>query len=250
MPDSLERRVVMSRPRRRGGNAPDASGQRTASERRFRELALAALDQQRAEQGRLARKLHDEASQILSGAGLQLDILKMDLEGKVPGIAERTAEIQELLDRVVRQIRELSYELHPDLAGGAGLRQALEMLAGRYRRSFPGSLRLIYDSAAAVTPAAAIAMERIAAEALNNAVRHARCSRIEIIVKTARGRTVMEVRDDGRGFDPNAARRSARGLGLPMIEYCAAKAGLELSISGKGESESGAKIRVAAPRGN
>jgi signal transduction histidine kinase len=221
--------------------AASDSKQKTASERRFRELALAALDAEYAERGRLARKLHDESSQILSGAGLQLDILKMDLEGKVPGIAQRMAEIQELLERVVRQIRELSHDLHPDLAEGAGLQRALEMVAGRYRRSFRGSLRLTYDSAAALSPAAAIAMERIATEAVDNAVRHGRSKHIEIIVKTTRGRTAMEIRDDGRGFDPDAAR----GLGLSMIEYSAAKAGLELSITTR--KDAGVKIKVVAP---
>jgi signal transduction histidine kinase len=91
-------------------------------------------------------------------------------------------------------------------------------------------------------------MERIAAEAVDNAVRHGGCEHIEIIVKTTRGQTAMEIRDDGCGFDPDEARRSARGLGLPMIEYCAAKAGLELSITAK--EDAGAKIKVVVPKGS
>src|SRR6476469_5188834 len=122
MPGSPRRAGAVSRPRRRV-TAPSPPTHKTAGERRFRELALAALDKQQAERERLARKLHDETSQILSGAGLQLDILKMDLEGKIPGIAKRTAEIQELLELAVEQIRELSRALQPELAGGAGLQR-------------------------------------------------------------------------------------------------------------------------------
>jgi len=55
----------------------------SGSERRFRALALAALENEQSERGKLARMLHDEVAQLLSGAGLQLDILRMDLQDRV-----------------------------------------------------------------------------------------------------------------------------------------------------------------------
>src|SRR5438874_2170620 len=134
MPSPLKHPRIIPRTRRVAANS---ASEQTGFDRRFRGLALAALDRQQTERGRLARRLHDEAAQILSGAGLQLDILKMDLQEQVPGISGRTAEIQDLLERVVTQIRELSYELNPDIADRAGLQPALELLAGRYRHSFP-----------------------------------------------------------------------------------------------------------------
>jgi len=76
------------------------------SEQRFRALALTALDNQQLERRKLARTLHDEVAQVLSAAGLQLDILRMDLGDRVPEIAVRTAEIQELLERDNRQEME------------------------------------------------------------------------------------------------------------------------------------------------
>jgi signal transduction histidine kinase len=68
---------------------------------------------QLSERGKLARMLHDDIAQVLSGAGLQLDILRMDLAEAVPGIASRTNEIRKLLDHVVKRVRDLSYELNP-----------------------------------------------------------------------------------------------------------------------------------------
>ena len=244
MPSPLKGPRIVRRRRREITGAPE---QITESERRFRALALAALDEQQTERGRLARRLHDEAAQMLSGAGLQLDILKMDLEADVPGISARTGEIQTLLERVVTQIRELSHELDPDIAERAGLQAALEFLVSRYRGAFAGNLRLIYDSSVRVTAAVGIAMERIAAQAVANAVRHARCNQIEIIVKSTRGRAALVVRDDGEGFDAALERSSPRGLGLPMMEFCAAKAGLELTIGGVGTKS--ATITAVAPRG-
>lgn len=222
------------------------SGHKPDSEQRFRAMALAALDKQQFDRGKLARTLHDEVAQILSGAGLQLDILKMDLEERVPEIASRTAEIQELLERVVRHIRELSYELNPDIVERAGLQLALDLLVGRYRKVFPGSLRLIYDSSVRVSTPVGMAMERIAGEAVANAVRHARCGQIEIIVKSTRQGAVLQVRDDGCGFDYDEVRASPRGLGLLMVEYCATKAGLELTVTGN--DDGGAIITVVAPK--
>jgi len=170
----------------------------------------------------------------------------MDLEVRVPEIASRTAEIQELLERVVRQIRELSYELNPDIVERAGLRLGLDLLVGRYRKVFTGSLRLIYDSSARVSTPVGVAMERIAGEAVANAVRHSRCSQIEIILKSTRHGVALQVRDDGCGFDYDELRAFPRGLGLLMMEYCAIKAGLQLTVI---ENDAGgATITVVAPK--
>src|SRR4051812_28309816 len=93
------------------GAAPRARPPLKESERRFRSQVIAALAKQQVERRKLARMLHDEVAQVLSGAGLQLDILRMDFEERAPGIGPKTAEIQELLERAVGQIRGLSYAL-------------------------------------------------------------------------------------------------------------------------------------------
>jgi signal transduction histidine kinase len=217
------------------------------SEQRFRALALAALDNQQLERSKLARMLHDEVAQVLSAAGLQLDILRMDLADKVPEIAVRTAEIQDLLDRVVKGIRDLSYQLNPDIVQRAGLRPALDLMVGRFRKSFPGSIRLIYDSSARVPAAVGMAMERIAEEAVTNAIRHAGCNEIEIVVKCTRAGAALQVRDDGTGFDYQLAKRRAHGLGLLAMDYYATKAGLRFSVS---ENDGGGVVVRAIPIGS
>jgi two-component system NarL family sensor kinase len=231
------KRPKIVRPFDRPAHSPDA-------DRRIRALALAALDRQQLERSRLARRLHDDVAQILSGAGLQLDILRMDLEGRVAEIASRTAEIQNLLDHVVRQIRDLSYELNPDIVERVGLQAALDLLVGRFGKLFQGSLRLVYDTSVRLPVTVAVAMERIAEEAVANAVRHARCTEIEIIVKSTPQGVVLEVRDNGCGFDCDQARKAARGLGLHVMEHCASKAGLQISITG--QDKNGATVTVVA----
>lgn len=200
------------------------------SELRLRALAFAALDNHQSERSKVARLLHDEVAQILTAAGLQLDILRMDLADRVPEIAGRTAEIQELLDRVVQGVRDLSYQLNPDIVERAGLQSALDRMVGRLRKGFPGSLRLTYDSSVRVPSAVGTAMERIAEEAVTNAIRHAQCDRIEIVVKNNQAGIALQVRDYGIGFDYPLAKASATGLGLLVMDYYATKAGLRLDV--------------------
>ena len=77
---------------------------------------------------------------------------------------------------------------------------------------------------------AGVAMEKIADEAVANAVRHANCDRIGIIVKPTLYGAALQVRDNGIGFDYERERRVPRGLGLPIMDHCARKAGLGLSF--------------------
>jgi two-component system, LuxR family, sensor kinase FixL len=202
------------------------------SDQRFRDLALAALEKERIERGNLARLLHDEVAPILSGAGLQLDILRMDLENRVPGISLRTAEIQDLLERVVSHIRDLSCELHADVVKRTGLHPALTLLVSRFQRIFPGSVRLSYDNSIHIPVEAEVALERVANEAVANAVRHAHCTQIDILVQSAGGGAKLQVRDNGIGFDYDRELQVPRGLGLLMMDFCSRKSGLHLTIDG------------------
>jgi len=143
-----------------------------------------------------------------------------------------TAEIQSLLERVVRHVRHLSYELNPDIVERAGLQPALDLLVGRFRRVFPGGLHLAYAPSVRIPLEVGVAMEKIAEEAVSNAVQHANCDRIRITVKSTPVGAALQVRDNGSGFDYERERRMPRGLGLLMMDHCARKAGLGLSFRG------------------
>jgi len=61
----------------------------------------------------VSRILHDEVGQVLSAAGLQLELLKMDFEGRAPEITARTTAIQELLDRALVSVRKVVSHINP-----------------------------------------------------------------------------------------------------------------------------------------
>jgi signal transduction histidine kinase len=87
-------------------------------------------------------------------------------------------------------------------------------------------------------------MDRIAEEAAINAIQHSGCNRIEIAVNDTQEGLTLQVRDNGKGFDPDQVRRAPGGLGLLRMEYWAEKAGLHLTIAGK--SGKGSTILVTA----
>lgn len=208
-------------------------------EQELRNTALNVLKAQDTERARLARFLHDEVGQCLSAAGLQLDLLRMDAESAAPDVPARTREVQQLLESVMERVREFSYELNPVMVERAGLYAALDRLAGRLRRGFPGTLRLMADSSLHLEPPVAGALYKIAEEALANALRHADCSSLEVLLKTTSNGPVLEVRDNGKGFDAAEVPGRRRGLGLLIMQHCAAEAGIELEISsirGRGTS--------------
>jgi signal transduction histidine kinase len=205
---------------------------RPAAERLFK-----FLDEQEALRNRTARILHDEVSQVLSAVGLQLDVLRMDFEKNHPEVAERTIEIQQLLEKAIDEVRDLSRDLDPSMVERAGLNSALTRLVGRVREVHGVPVRLLADPGARLPVETANAFYRIAEQALDNAVRHSGGAPVELLLRPSRAGVVLEIRDEGPGFDVDQARASCPGLGLLAMEYQAFRAGLDFSIAsapGKG----------------
>jgi signal transduction histidine kinase len=206
---------------------------------------LGALKAQQFERAMVSKFLHDSVGQNLTALGLQLDLIRMDLETTSPETCLRAIEVQRLLEEMMESVREYSYELNPSTVERAGLRPALDRLTGRIRQRFSGTLRVNVDPFLKIDPKLASAMYQIAQEGVENAVQHSSCSTIEIAVKSTRTGTMMEVRDNGRGFDPADLVAGRRGLGLLSMEHYAAEAGLELSITST--REFGTTVRAVSP---
>jgi len=204
--------------------------------------ALQALENDRV---RLSTLLHDHVGQYLSAAGLQLDLLRMDLADAAFPIAERTGAIQTMLETVMELVRDFNHELNPAVAERLGLCTALDRLAGRLRQDFKGNVRVLADATIHPSPAAAAALYRIAQEATGNAVRHAGCSSVEILLNSWRNGTVLEIRDNGRMVDAAEGALPGRGLGLLVMQYYAEQAGIELEVHGA--PDAGTVVRALCP---
>lgn len=202
-----------------------------AADLELRNAAVRVMKNQEQERARLARFLHDDISQSLSAAGLQLDLVRMDYEASVPGIAAQVLAVQHSLDEIMRRLRDFSFELNPGIVERAGLHTALDLLAGRTRSRFSGKVRLMIDPAARVPTPAGAALYKIADEAVENAVMHSGCTAVEVLLKSTRLGAVLEIQDNGKGFDVAAVFTCGRGLGLIAMEHYAREAHVRLHVS-------------------
>jgi PAS domain S-box-containing protein len=216
-----------------------------AAEQELRYTVLGALKAMEFEKKSMSRFLHDSVGQNLTAFGLQLDLMRMDLETIAPDVCARIVEAQHVLEEMMEGVRDYSYELNPSTVERAGLRPALDRLRLRIRERFSGSLRINVDPSLRLDPKIATAVYHIAQEAVENAVQHSGCTMIEVTAKPARTGNYLEVRDNGKGFDPGDLQGGYRGLGLLTMEHYAAQAGLDLSIvSNRG---AGTTVRAVVP---
>lgn len=208
-------------------------------------MLVSMLEAREREADRVSRLLHDEVGQVLSAVGLQLSVLRLDLQKKTPEIIERTAEIQAMLEQAVTQVRDLSYELNPAVVEKAGLNFALERLLGRLRTGYPGSLRLLYDSPIRVPAKIGNTILKMVELAVDNAIRHASAAEIQVIVKANDSAMTAEVRDNGAGFDPEAPRRP-QSLGLLLLQAYADRSALKVQV--RSSLGRGTTIKISSPR--
>ncbi len=199
----------------------------TDQERALANLLVSVMHAREQEGAHISRILHDEVGQVLSAVGLQLDLLRMDLQENPSGSLSRIVEIQKVLEQAVTQVRDLSYELNPAIVERTGLQFALDRLRGRHGKAFGGTIRLFFDPSVRVPLEVATALYKIAEQALDNAVRHAQAAQVEVLVKPSKHGVALEVRDNGIGFSPG----QSPGLGLHLMRHYAAQAGLRFSVA-------------------
>ena len=162
---------------------------------------------------RIARALHDEAGQLLASVHLAIADVADDLP------AHRQARIDEvkwLLRRIESELRSLSHELRPAVLDQLGLKSALHFLADNVARRTRMTIAVRGDDPGRLPPVLEITLYRIAQEALNNVVRHARASSASIELQAGRDRISCTVRDNGVGFVAERTR-GAQQLGLLTI---------------------------------
>jgi signal transduction histidine kinase len=182
------------------------------------QMLFAALNEHEAVLARVSRLLHDDVSQVLSAVGLQLDAMRMDFREEAPGMDSRAAEIQELLEQAIEQLRDITNELNPSIVERAGLQFALDRLIGKARAGFNGTLRLHFDASLRVPTILAKAFYKITDCAIDIAKATQECSLIDIHVKRAQGEYVLEISDNAPVDD-----MAPTPLGQLLMDYYASK---------------------------
>jgi two-component system sensor histidine kinase UhpB len=207
-------------------------------ERERHESGRRVLAAQEAERVGIARDLHDEVGQVLTGVLLQLNAI-------AEGAPEHRVELDEARQAVRRaldEVRRISSELRPEILEHLGLVSALTELSTSFARvSRVRVERQFATSMPKLAPEIELAVYRIAQESLTNVARHAEATHVRMALERGRDSVVLRVADDGRGF----ADAPAEHGGLRSMRERALLVGGALAI--KEAPEGGVEVRLEVP---
>lgn len=219
------------------------TGQVRRGGRERERLLQTAIDASDAERRRIARDLHDGVVQDLAGSAFALSGAARD-PGTTPATAEVLTSVSGSMRDSLKQMRSLLNEIHPPELHGQGLEAALDDLIAPAANAGINASVSVSGLENASDPEVALVW-RVAQEAVRNATRHSGASTLAVTVRGDAEQLLLEVVDDGVGFDTSAPSKPDR-FGLRGLRSLARDVGGELDvISAVGE---GTSVRMAVRR--
>lgn len=205
-----------------------------------RRAATVALSAQEEERARVARDLHDEVNQSLTGLLLRLEAVR---DRATPELAHELAETKQLANQAMQELLTLARALRPTALDDLGLKAALSALVDELGRksgidsSFEGIGEL-----AEMPMDIQLVTYRVAQEALSNATQHSGAGRIDVMAARDAEGLELTVSDDGVGF---TFEQATRGLGIGGMRERALLVGGELSVESR--PKVGTRVRLLVP---
>jgi two-component system, NarL family, sensor histidine kinase UhpB len=167
-------------------------------ERERQQSGRRVLAAQEAERIGIARDLHDEVGQLLTGALLQLN----SVAESAPAHSDEIDEARQAVRRALDEVRRISSDLRPEMLEHLGLVSALTELSTTFARVSGLLVERQFDpSLPKLAPEVELAVYRIAQESLTNVARHAQASRVRVALERGHDSVVLRVVDNGRGFE-------------------------------------------------
>jgi len=198
------------------------------------------------ERNRLALELHDVVSQKLFSLVLGAEAAATMLDRDPEATRGQLERLQSLSREALDELRSLVLELRPPDLDRDGLCGTLTKHVELVRRLHGANVEADLDAGVTAGPEGDREVLRVAQEALHNALRHADAKQVRVAVRTDGETLVLEVADDGIGFDPDDAELRSRHLGLTSMEERARRIGGQLRI--EPTPGGGATVRLQAPR--
>ena len=227
-----------------GGLALNISEQRRA-DRRIRQLADRVVLSQEEERARVSRELHDHVCQLLVSVKYRFEMATREVAAGAPGADVQLRSAVKHLADAIGTVRRISHELRPAALDELGLDAALTRLADELRlRGGPDVTLDLQPGLPPLPQAQAVALYRIAQEALANAERHAQARTVRLTLQGDVAQTRLEITDDGRGFNVDAIDAGG-GIGLSNMRQRAESLGGALQVQA---SPAGTTVRALLPR--
>ncbi|MCO5185431.1 MAG: GAF domain-containing protein [Anaerolineae bacterium] len=203
------------------------------------------------ERQRIARELHDSVTQALYGVTLYSQAASGQLaQGHPDRAADHLEELQDTAQEALAEMRLLIHELRPPLLAEEGLAAALQarLQSVEGRAGLQTTFKVVASADFPVEQRLPKPIEqglyRIGQEALNNTLKHARAAHIDVLLRLDPRRVVLEIRDDGIGFDPALAAEGG-GAGLIGMAQRAVEMGGQFTIDSS--VQQGTHICVEVP---
>lgn len=220
------------------------------AERRLKESqhllrALAARNEvvREEERKRLTREIHDELGQYLSALRLGISVIGLQFGEENPALKEKTTGMVKLVDAMIKVVRNVVSALRP-AALDMGIASALEWLVDEFKARTGVQCHLhAPEGEIPLDEKRAIQVFRIVQESLTNIGRHAEASDVDITLERNDDHYLLEVRDNGKGFDP--AVRKKKSFGLVGIRERVLMLGGDVDISSA--PGHGTAVRVSFP---
>lgn len=220
------------------------------AEEALREISGRLLRLQEEERRRIARELHDTTVQSLAALGMYFSLVKQSVTSLDPKIRKVLSEGLELAEQCSREIRTISYLLHPPLLDELGLASALRAYVEGFNRRSGISVDLRVSPELGRLPAdVELTFFRVVQESLANIHRHAKSKNAVIRVARDRGQITLEIKDEGRGISPGLLDRIARGSAELGVGIAGMRERLR-QLQGQLEIDSGSRgtmVRAVVP---
>jgi signal transduction histidine kinase len=201
------------------------------------------------ERQRLARELHDSITQLLYGLVMLTEAGQTQLEGKgaQPDVARHTfVRIGETARQVIKEIRLFIHQLRPSALEQEGLVGAIQLRLAAVEGRADIQTRLQADETIRLPRMVEESLYQVTQEALNNTLRHAQATSVTVTLQQHDDYVLLEICDNGSGFDPHAHRTG--GMGLENMQVRVQNLGGTIDLlSTPGQ---GTTVRVVVPGGS
>jgi PAS domain S-box-containing protein len=212
----------------------------------LKELTAMLFHSQEMERRRIARELHDEAGQALTGINFTLETIEKIAAKEPDRIHSYIIEIKKQINRTYEEMRRLSHRLHPALLTDLGLEPAIDAYLNHISKH--SSLRIDFKMMGfkeRVDLDIESVLYRLAQEALTNTLKHACATRFTLSIIKSYPNIIFLVQDDGIGFDAEKSMGNSPALGMVSMRERAAMLGGKFTLrTSKG---AGVRIRIEIP---
>jgi signal transduction histidine kinase len=215
------------------------------SEERLRALSMHLVSVREEERANIAREIHDELGQVLTG--LKMDIAWLAARLAEPPLTAKAGAMSELVESTIRAVRRIATGLRPEVLDDMGLVAGIDWQAKEFQKRTGIRCRMqLPPESTAFGSEQSITTFRIFQEILTNVARHAQATRLDVELNVADGRLLLAVADNGVGIAAGQTN-GRRSLGLLGMQERALRLGGEVRISGV--PGKGTRVTLMLPHG-